>query len=110
MLELTIPHESRIDVGESLKTEKCSRLVDDIGHNWEIEFKTLEIGVRGVLTAKNKSVLAILYELCNPNSPPFKIFTRQVITTALLGSYFMFLARKESDWPKNIPLINFRTF
>ena len=56
----------------------------------------LEIGARGVITARNHEVLAMVANMCKIRD--LKKFRRTLGKIALVASYRIYLARNSSDW------------
>ena len=56
----------------------------------------LEIGARGVITARNHAVLAMVASMCGIRN--LKTFRRTLGKIALVASYRIYLARNSPDW------------
>ena len=100
LLELTCPFDSSarsFKAAEDRKTDLYQRLQLDLQ---ELGYTALniplEIGSRGVITARNHTVLADVCGLCGIKN--LKTFRRTLGKISLLGSHRIYLARRSSEW------------
>ena len=100
LLELTCPFDSsEKSFKDALdrKTLRYSRLALDcksLGYN---SYNTpFEVGARGVITARNHTVLAMVASMCGIRN--MKTLRRTLAKIALVASYRIYLARNSPDW------------
>ena len=100
LLELTCPFDSsQSSFNNALdrKTIRYCRLALDCKDLGYTAYNTpLEIGARGVITARNHAVLAMVASMCRIRN--LKIFRRTLGKIALVASYRIYLARNSPDW------------
>jgi len=96
--ELTVPYENRIEAAHSQKQRKYLTLVSDIeASGWNVFFCALEIGSRGYISKENKlNLTSLLIFIDNP--PKKKKFTSSLSKLTVLGSYKIFLSRRDESW------------
>jgi len=98
LYELTVPYETRIDAAHELKAEKYSSLYYDLKDlGWKVNFHPFEVGSRGLLPYHTKMSLTTLLKLTSSDKTP-KEFHGTISKLATLGSYKLFIARKEQMW------------
>ena len=94
--ELTVPFDNRIDAAHELKMEKYSALCADIFQaGWICHLNAIEIGSRGLITKQNKADLRGLIKPLKKQKPRHVLANLSKL--AVLGSYKLFLSRKE-EW------------
>ena len=100
LLELTVPFDSSLrsfKEAELFKLDRYERLTLDLkAQGYNALNMPLEIGSRGVITARNHTVLATVCGMCGIKN--VKTFRRTLGKIALLGSHRIYLARKSSEW------------
>ena len=100
LLELTCPFDSSATSFKSAldrKTDRYDRLTLDCeGLGYTAYNTPLEIGARGVITARNHTVLAMVARMCNIRD--LKRLRRTLGKIALVASHRIYLARNSSDW------------
>ena len=104
LYELTIPFEDRIKTSNILKETKYQTLLSDISLENSVGFSAFEVGARGWITKENKERLKDIFTFSNKETTP-KRFIQEIGKLALLGSYFIFLSRNQTDWNPP-PLLN----
>ena len=99
LLELTCPFDSsQSSFNNALdrKTIRYCRLALDCKNLGYTAYNTpLEIGARGVITARNHAVLAMVASMCRIRN--LKTFRRTLGKIALVASYRIYLARNSPD-------------
>ena len=99
LLELTSPFDSAhgFEEARKRKVDRYERLALDIEEKglsvWNCP---LEVGCRGVISARNSSVLASLASMCKIKD--FKNFRRTLGKIALLGSHLIWISRKSQTF------------
>ena len=100
LLELTCPFDSSpssFKAALDRKTIRYCRLALDCKNLGYTAHNTpLEIGARGVITARNHAVLAMVASMCGIRN--LKTFRRTLGKIALVASYRIYLARNSPDW------------
>ena len=100
LLELTCPFDSStrsFKAALERKTERYNRLTLDCKSLGYTAYNTpLEIGARGVITARNNSVLAMVANMCRIRD--LKTLRRTLGKIALVASHRIYLARNSSEW------------
>ena len=100
LLELTCPFDSSAASFKAAYDRKTLRYeslaLDCQGMGYETHNMPLEIGARGVITARNHTVLATLARMCQIQD--LKSFRRTLGKISLVGSYRIYLARGSSEW------------
>ena len=99
MVELTVPWDSSANLGSALqrKTERYSDLQTTIeGNGFKCSNLPLEIGTRGFINAKNKSLLTHLCKIMKVKKVSH--VTQMCSKLAVLGSYTIWNARHSADW------------
>lgn len=98
LFELTVPMETRIDAAHDLKLEKYAALTGDLQTaGWKCSNIPFEIGSRGLISKRNKISLGHLIKFLSSDLKPSQII-ENVSKLAVLGSYQLYLSRKESSW------------
>ena len=99
IFELTVPFESRIDGAHALKKDKYVNLMNDITDaGWTCNIETLEIGSRGMISKRNSETLNKMFKLAEKKSFKKKNFLNTISKLAILGSYKIWISRKEESW------------
>ena len=71
----------------------------DLSHTYKTYLFSIEVSVRGQVTAENKKRLkAFVYRTCNEPRIVFKSMVATVSKIALLSSFSIFAARAEPSW------------
>ena len=99
LVELTVPWDSSttIQAAYERKTARYERLAEDLRlEGYESSNLPLEVGCRGVVTARNLGVLSSLCTMVGMRS--VKRLRANLGRIALLGSYRIWLARRSQDW------------
>ena len=100
LLELTVPFDSSISSfksAEDRKTDRYDRLTLDLkALGYKALNMPLEIGSRGVITARNHTVLATLCGICHIKN--IKQLRRTLGKIALVASHRIYLARRSNEW------------
>ena len=80
-------------------TNNINILVNDLSHNYKVEFYCVEISVRGQVTKANKARLKsfLLMSTGLRRKSAVSLITN-VSKAALLGSFSLFSARAEMTW------------
>ena len=92
--ELTVPFDNRIQAAHELKIEKYSPLCTDIFQaGWICHLNAIEIGSRGLITKQNKADIRGLIKPLKKQKP--RHILANLSKLAVLGSYKLFLSRKE---------------
>ena len=102
LVELTVPWDSGAEGARLRKEVRYSSLVQDIKEKgFQCFHTTLEVGVRGHITPRNKSTLTWLCSLAKDKKVSKFVSTTSKL--ALLGSYSVWAARRSPDWsPGNL--------
>ena len=99
LVELTVPWDSSANMGAALqrKTERYSDLKTTIeGNGFKCSNLPLEIGTRGFINLRNKSLLT---HLCNiMKVKKVSQVTKMCSKLAVLGSFTIWNARYSADW------------
>lgn len=96
--ELTVPYETRLEFAHDLKAEKYAPLVQDLqDRGWKTKYFPIEVGSRGLMPHRTKVALYKLLQLANHKKPPKSIY-QAVSKLAVVGSYKIYLSRKETTW------------
>ena len=102
ILELTCPFETRIDEAHKLKEHKYDHLLGDLEEKgFEVQYIAFEVGSRGQVTKENIARLKNIFSLCH-NNLSFKNFKENVSAIAISSSYFIFSARHERQWKRDL--------
>merc|ERR1719319_3544 len=99
LVELTVPWDSSntIQAAYERKTARYERLEEDLRlEGYDSSNLPLEVGCRGVVTARNLGVLSNLCTMVGIRS--MKRLRANLGRIALLGSYRIWLARRSQDW------------
>lgn len=100
LLELTVVFYSILasfQAAQERKAIRYDRLTLDLkALGYKALNMPLEIGSRGVITARNHTVLAEVCSLCGIKN--LKTFRRTLGKISLLGSHRIYLARRSSEW------------
>ena len=99
LLELTCFFDSATLFKDAFdrKTERYERLTLDCKKLGYATYNTpLEIGARGVITARNHSVLAMVARMCHIQD--LKKLRKTLGKIALVASHRIYLARNSNDW------------
>mgnify|MGYP007025700188 CR=1 FL=1 len=100
LLELTVVFDSSLasfKAAEDRKSQRYERLTLDLkAMGYKALNMPLEIGSRGVISARNHTVLADVCGMCGIKS--LKTFRRTLGKISLLGSHRIYLARRSSEW------------
>ena len=94
MFKLTVPFEHNISSRHQFKMNSYSHLESDITV-YKTKVEAFEIGARGYVSPENKGRLKSIHSFCDKN---VKEFEQTIASLAILGSYCIYLARKEKDW------------
>ena len=96
LIELTVPWDTTANMTAALqrKTERYKELTTNIqGNGFKCFNIALEVGTRGVINARNKSVLTHGFKVGKVSS-----VIKNCSKLALLGSYTLWNARFSADW------------
>ena len=100
LLELTCPFDSSASSFKAALDRKtiryCRLALDCEGLGYTAHNTPLEIGARGVITARNHAVLAMVASICKIRD--LKKFRRTLGKIALVASHRIYLARNSSEW------------
>ena len=96
ILELSVPFEGCIADRHTDKHEKYSHFLSDISQ-YNTVLTCFEVGVRGFLTKDNITRLQFIYTLCKKNIKK-KTFFDNISALSIMGSYYIFTARKNLTW------------
>ena len=99
MVELTVPWDSSANLGSALqrKSERYSDLQTTIeGNGFKCSNLPLEIGTRGFINGKNKSLLTHLCKIMKVKK--VSQVMQMCSKLAVLGSYSIWNARYSADW------------
>ena len=99
LVELTVPWDTSTNMAAALqrKTERYQDLTTEIqGNGFKCFNIPLEIGTRGVVNARNRTVLTQLCHGLKVNKVSCVI--KNCSKLALLGSYTLWNARYSTDW------------
>ena len=99
LLELTVPFDSAhaFEAARLRKVDRYERIAQDIEEKgFNVLNCPLEIGCRGVISARNRGVLATVASLGKIKD--VKNLTRTIGKIALLGSHRIWLARKSQTF------------
>ena len=106
IFELTCPWDSNITRSHTYKEEKYAFLFADMSRQFKTYLFSVEVSVRGQVTAENKKRLkAFVYRVCDKPKVVFKSIVTTVSKVALLSSFSIFKARAEPSW-SDPPLLN----
>ena len=104
IFELTVPAEHRIEVANKLKSEKYQHFSTDIC-NQAVTVLPFEVGSQtGYITAENKKRLHSLHKYCTKDIK-FKKFQENLSAIAVLGSYYIFNCRNQTNWANSDPIL-----
>ena len=105
LFELTVPGELRIKKAHQLKKEKYEHFENDIT-SFKTKIIPFEIGSHtGLVTNENKQNLHYLHKFCKPEIKLRK-FINNISVITVLGSIYIFNARKDSDWSEDYTITN----
>ena len=100
LLELNVVFDSSMTSfknAEDRKSDRYERLTLDLkALGYKALNMPLEIGSRGVITARNHMVLANVCNICGIRN--LKSFRRTLGKISLLGSHRIYLAQRSSEW------------
>ena len=100
MFELTVPGELRIEAAHKLKFDKYQHFETAVTQ-FQVKVIPFEIGsTTGYVSNNNKSSLTHLHKFCSPNIK-LKKFIEHISVITILGSFYIFNARKEANWSEN---------
>ena len=100
MFELTVPGELRIEAAHKLKFDKYQHFETEVTQ-YQVKVIPFEIGsTTGYVSNNNKSSLTQLHKFCSPNIK-LKKFIENISVITILGSFYIFNARKEANWSEN---------
>ena len=86
-------------VATRLKRNKYAPLIADLSHRFRTYQFSVEISVRGQITARNKARLkAFAYRVSTQPKDLFKSLVKNCSKIALLSSLSIFSARSEPSW------------
>ena len=106
VFELTCPWDSNIIRSHDFKEEKYAPLVADLSERFRTYLFSVEVSVRGQVTAVNKKRLkAFVYRVCDEPKIVFKSLVSTISKVALMSSFSIFAARAEPSW-SDPPLLN----
>ena len=106
IFELTCPWDSNIVRSHDFKEEKYAPLVADLSERFRTCLFSVEVSVRGQVTAANKKRLkAFVYRVCDEPKAVFKSLVSTISKVALMSSFSIFAARAEPSW-SDPPLLN----
>ena len=107
IFELTCPWDSNISRSHDFKEEKYAPLVADLSQRYRTYLFSVEVSVRGQVTADNKKRLkAFIYRVSNEPKVVFKSVVTTISKVALMSSFSIFMARSEPSW-SDPPLLNY---
>ena len=99
IFQLTCPWDSNIARSHTYKEEKYAPLVADLSRTYRTFLFSIEVSVRGQVTAENKKRLkAFVYRVCVDPKIAFKPLVATVSRISLLSSFSIFAARAEPSW------------
>ena len=100
LLELTCPFDSSASSFKAALDRKtlryCRLALDCEGLGYTAYNTPLEVGCRGVITARNHAVLAMVAGMCRIRD--VKKLRRTIGKIALVASHRIYLARNSNDW------------
>ena len=99
LVELTVPWDTRSNIDGALKRkmERYEELTNTIkGNGFKCFNLPLEVGTRGLITARNRGVLTTLCHTMKLKK--ITKVTRSCSKLALFGSYSIWNARYSADW------------
>ena len=97
LFELTVPGELRLETAHKLKYEKYQHFETTTGP-YQINVMPFEIGSHtGYINSDNKTSLTTLHKFCRKETK-LKKFTQNISAITILGSYYIFNARKHQNW------------
>ena len=106
IFELTCPWDTNIERSHVFKEEKYASLVTDLSRNFSVFQFSVEISVRGQITAANKARLkSFSFRCCRDAKAVTKSLLKVTSKAALLSSFSIFSARKEPTWINPAPLV-----
>ena len=104
LLQLTVPFDRATNFTAAYERKKAryQYLATDIEDRGFTTLNLpLEVGVRGVITTRNRDVLTTLCGMCRVKAP--QAFRKKLGKVAMLGSYQIYLARNSQQWtPGNL--------
>ena len=99
LVELTMTWDTpaNVEAARARKQARYAYLADDIEANgFHCLNQTLELGVRGYISQRNKYTIQDLCVLCKVRNN--NLLVKTLGKLSLLGSYQIYLARKSQDW------------
>ena len=96
ILELSVPFEDCITSRHKHKADKYAHFCTDITTH-KTTVTAFEVGVRGFLTSDNLKRLKYIYTFTTKNMSQKK-FIENCSALAIMGSFYLFTARKEPTW------------
>ena len=106
IFELTCPWDTNVERSHVFKEEKYASLVTDLSRNFSVFQFSVEISVRGQITAANKARLkSFSFRCCRDAKMVTKSLLKVTSKAALLSSFSIFSARKEPAWTNPAPLV-----
>ena len=106
IFELTCPWDNNIARSHAYKEEKYAPLEADLSQFYTTFLFSVEVSVRGQVTAENKKRLkAFVYRVCEEPKSVFKPIVMTLSKIALLSSFSIFTAWNEPSW-SDPPLLN----
>ena len=105
VFELTCPWDGNVARSHTYKEERYAPLIADLSRRYKTFLFSIEVTVRGQITAENKKRLkAFIYHACVEPKPTLKLVVPTFSKVALLSSFSIFSARNEPSW-SNPPLL-----
>ena len=99
IFELTCPWDNNIARSHTYKEDKYAPLVADLSRTYKTSLFSIEVSVRGQVTADNKRRLkAFVYRVCDDPKMVFKPMIATISKIALMSSFSIFAARSEPSW------------
>ena len=99
LFELTCPWDSNIERSHAYKEDKYAPLIADLSRTYRTFQFSIEVSVRGQVTAANKNRLkAFIYRVSSDPKKVFKEIVPVISKISLLSSFSIFSARNEPSW------------
>ena len=98
MIELTVPFETNTNAAHTRKLDRYKELVAEVRNNgYSVTYHAIEIGARGQINRDNTNRLKWVLRKCSVPLRPNSFF-QTISRYAVVSSFVIFNARKESQW------------
>ena len=106
VFELTCPWDSNVSRSHTYKQEKYAPLVADLSRRFTVFHFSVEVSVRGQISAENQNrIRALVFRCCDTPGKLAGKIVKCSSKASLLASFSIFCARKEPAWLNPAPLL-----